>query len=78
MDINQLRLTIAYIQIMYLHAKGMFNNHTAYNLYRIHVTATIAMGEVINMGNIVPRTGFEPTPLTFQTTVLTIAPPNLI
>ena len=56
-------LTIIYIQAPYIYI-CRFNNYTAHSSYRILVMTTGVMG-VMEMGNIVPRAGFEPTPLAF-------------
>ena len=58
---------------IHVHAWGRFNNHTAYSLYRIIVTATSVM-DLMKMGNVVPRGGIEPTSLPFRASVLTITP----
>ena len=64
-------LTITYIQVMALHiqTQGRFNNYTAHSVYRIMVKTTGVMG-AMQMGNIVPRVGIEPTPLAFHASVL--------
>ena len=54
----------------------MFNNHIAYSLYKIMITATSVVG-VMKMGNIMPKAGIKPTSLAFQGSVLTITPHRL-
>ena len=63
--------TYNYVQAVTSHTytQCRFNNHMAHSLYMIMVRATSVMS-VMNIGNIVPRAGIEPTPLAFQASVL--------
>ena len=61
---------------LHIHTQDRFNNITAHSLYRILVMATSLVG-VMKMGNIVPKTGIDATPLAFQDIVLTITPSRL-
>ena len=51
--------TYTYIHI---HTQGRFNNHIAHSLYRIMVTVPSVVG-VMEMRNILPTLGIEPTSL---------------
>ena len=76
-SVSLLILTITYTQEMalhiyiYIHRVGSYTSytHTVYSLYRIMVTASSVM-DVMEMENIVPRVGLEPTSLALGANVL--------
>ena len=63
------------LYIQALHIQCRVNNHAAPSLYSIVVMTTSVVG-MMRMGNIVPRSEFEPTSLAIQASVLTITPPR--
>ena len=71
---------ITYIQVVISHTytQGRFNTRTVHSLYRILVTVTMYWGWwKMEMGNILPRVGIEPTLVAFRVSVLTITPSSL-